>query len=119
MFFNTSFFKRSAIHQYLNKLPQALRQRYGGVGPYTQGQIETTVSELRLNRRFIQYAYLLYAGKEPLFDIGVDRKEVDQMSAYLDKLIVGGFVAGLMASAAGGGDAHDGGADLGFYEKGF
>ncbi len=60
------FGEKSAIRKFWKKLTPELSKRYGGRGPYTQAQVDTTIDSLRLNKKYIQYAYLMFCEEEVL-----------------------------------------------------
>ena len=55
--------KYKAINQYHSQLGQELCIRYGGIEAYTEAQISTVICDLSMNKEYIQYAYLLFGGK--------------------------------------------------------
>lgn len=56
--------KRRALKSYVLKLPALLRKDYGGVGPYTEGQVRKTIERYGLNRKYMIYACAIFVGKE-------------------------------------------------------
>lgn len=63
MLFST-FRKKRVLRTYIKKLPALLRKDYGGVGPYTVGQVTKTVERYGLNRRYVAYACAIFVEKE-------------------------------------------------------
>ena len=82
----------AAIKQYINKLPEELSSRYG-TAPYTQGQVDRTVNDLRLSDKFIRYAYLIYCEQKVLQDQHVTPAEIQKMQELLAVTAAGGIVA--------------------------
>ncbi|GAA5442269.1 hypothetical protein Misp06_00443 [Microbulbifer sp. NBRC 101763] len=60
----TKFRKKRVLKSYLEKLPLLLRKDYGGVGPYTVGQVTNTVERYGLNREYVAYACAIFMVKE-------------------------------------------------------
>jgi hypothetical protein len=56
----TKWRKRRAMKRYLQAMPQALAQRYGGSGFYTRGQVEATLGALNLPTQHVAYAFVLF-----------------------------------------------------------
>ena len=73
------FGEKHAIRKYHSKLPEELSRRYGGRGPYTEGQVTTTVKELGLSDRFVQYAYVMYCHEEVLDQYGLAGEKLQTM----------------------------------------
>ena len=83
-------------------MPDALSKRYGGSGPYTPAQVEKTIADLRLDRRYLYYAYLMYCEREKL-DLTIFTDEnVDNMNIAISA------VAGSLLVAAPGNDVFGG-----------
>jgi len=104
----------SAIKSYLNKLPGELSKRYGGSGPYTEGQLKTTIEELRLNDRYIRYAFLMFCSEEVVASQGVDSDAVVQMTNEISKVSEsGGIAAAPLGALFGSGEGDAGGFGFG------
>lgn len=56
--------KKRALKSYVSKLPALLRKSYGGVGPYTVGQVIKTVERYGLNQKYLAYACAIFVEKE-------------------------------------------------------
>ncbi len=106
------FGKNSAIRKYQKKLPSELTKRYGGKGPYSEGQVNTTVAELGLSKRHIQYAFLLYCEQRVLVERGLDESVISNMLAVVATASAGGIFAVSSDAMFGSGDG-DGGGDGG------
>ncbi|WP_440589749.1 DUF6559 family protein [Pseudoalteromonas pernae] len=50
--YNYMFGSKAAIRKYHQTLPLALSKRYGRAKQYTQGQVDTTIQVLNLNKRY-------------------------------------------------------------------
>lgn len=74
------FGKKAAIRKYIKKLPDELSRRYGGSGPYTRAQVEKTVHDLRLSKRHLPYAYLLFCNEKMLEELGIDASGAERMA---------------------------------------
>jgi len=105
--------KNGAIRKYISKLPQALSTRYGGGTPYTEAQVTVTIDELGLNKRFIQYAFLMYCQEEVIAEQGIDDETAATMLKVIEKAHGGGIVGtplgALFGSDGDGGGFGDGG----------
>ena len=58
------FRKRRALKAYISKLPGLLQKDYGGIGPYTVGQVTRTVERYGLNQNHVAYACAIFVEKE-------------------------------------------------------
>ncbi len=60
--------KRAAIRRYLKRLPRKLFQDYGHLGPYTQGQVESSLQRHRVSSspEFLPYALAIFCDPESL-----------------------------------------------------
>ena len=91
----------SAIRKYQKKLPTELSKRYGGSGPYTQAQVEKTIDDLGLNRRYIRYAYLMYCERENMDREIFTDDVVEKMNGAIAAAVSGGIVAAPMDALLG------------------
>jgi hypothetical protein len=98
------FGKKSAIRKYKRKLPPELSKRYGGIGPYSQLQVERTVKDLKLSFCHISYAYLMYCDLKKLPESLYKNEPLDVMLKVITTATSGGF----MASGVSGGDSGAG-----------
>lgn len=110
------FGKKSAIRNYNAKLRPELSIRYGGIGPYSKSQIDVTVHDLKLSKRHIQYAYLIFSDVNEL-DNSVLRKE---SIPTMQETVIAALGTGFMFDSAstfiygddsGGGGFGDGGGE--------
>ena len=112
-------FKKRAIKKYILVLPPELKKRYGGIGPYSEGQVRTTVESLGLSKKYMSYAIVLFCAPHLLIESGYDDSKVESMSAYLaakfasGSPIGGGDVSSYSGSGDFGGFGDGGGADGG------
>ena len=81
-----AWLKKRAIHQYQTRLPQALKKRYGGNGPYTKAQVQRTLEQHRFNTRFVEYAFFLHCGTQALLDQGYVPEQLDLLSDTIAQL---------------------------------
>ena len=106
--------QKRAIRQYHSKLPAALKERYGGSGTfgYTEAQVHTTVEELKLNSKYVEYAVLIFCGEEALKTRGISKEHLLKMSKYLGQVGSGGDAVASEMGSAGSfcGGFDDGGA---------
>ena len=79
---------------YVEKLPDELKKRYGGSGEYgyTEPQVRKTIDDLKLNKKHIQYAILIFCGESVLRDQGVDSESILDITNFLRKISSGGGV---------------------------
>ncbi len=84
--------EKRAVKQYLNKLPQALKTRYGGSGEsgYTAAQVQATVSDLKLSSQHVGYAILIFSGEETFQAQGATSEQLLRMTELLRKVGSGG-----------------------------
>lgn len=59
MFIKT-YFKKRALRKYIFTLPKALGERYHCGPYYSEKQIETTIDQLNLSKRYIKYAFVMF-----------------------------------------------------------
>ena len=64
MFLVTSFQKKRAIKNYIQRLGKDLAKRYGRGKSYTSGQVVKTVQDENYNWRHICYAHAMYTSFE-------------------------------------------------------
>ncbi|RKZ68025.1 MAG: hypothetical protein DRQ48_09120 [Gammaproteobacteria bacterium] len=78
---------KSAVMSYVEKLPDELKKRYGGSGEYgyTEPQVRKTIDDLKLNKKHIQYAILIFCGESVLRDQGVDSESILDITNFLRK----------------------------------
>lgn len=100
--------KEAAIKRYRKKLPAELAKRYGGKPPYTEAQVSKTVQDLRLNQRFIRYAFLMYCEQEVLAGQGVDESTIAIMLAEIEQVSGGSVIAVPIDAVFGIGDSDGG-----------
>lgn len=98
--------RKAAIRKYLHKLPSELAKRYGGGGPYSVGQVSTTVNDLRLSKKHINYAYLLFCSDSDIEGLGIDHPALDKMYA-IAQTSAGPGLAGLCMGLLVAGDSGD------------
>lgn len=118
--------KKRAIRQYVKALPPALKKRYGGSGlfGYTEGQVRTTIEFLGLNKKFIEFAFLIFCGKAVLENTGYDSRTLTGMLSYIGGIGVashGGDGYGSILSPydfSGCGGGNFGGGDCGGHNDG-
>ncbi|MEJ2680754.1 MAG: hypothetical protein P8176_03635 [Gammaproteobacteria bacterium] len=96
--------ERLAIRKYLRKLPPALSKRYGGSGPYTPNQVAKTVDDLKLNERYIRYAYLMYCERSRLDRDTFTDDAVDVMLNTIALAAGGGILNASLNALRGGAD---------------
>lgn len=111
--------QKSAVKQYALKLPDLLKKSYGGSGThgYTEGQVSTAVDKLGLNKKYIEYAFLMFCGEKMLLENGYDSEHILAMIKYLNSVgsggsLIGDGVAGIFGGMEGsldGGSGGDGG----------
>ena len=99
----------ATIRKFRKKLTPELSKRYGGSGPYTQAQVETTVRELRLNDRYIRYAYLMFCEHEVLEQEQVSESTILKMEDVVAAAVGGGIAAMPIDAIFGSGDGDGGG----------
>ena len=85
--------EKPAIRKYRRKLPSELAKRYGSSGPYTRAQIDTTIRDLRLSRRHVHYAYLLYCDGSALPSSEFPQTAIDRMHTVIAGAASGGVIA--------------------------
>ena len=103
------FSEKSVIRKYRRKLTPELSKRYGGGGPYTQAQVDTTVRDLRLNNRCVQYAYLMFCEQDVLGQEDVSELDLNRMHETIAVAIGGGITAAPIDTLFGGADGDGGG----------
>lgn len=103
------FSEKSVIRKYRRKLTPELSKRYGGSAPYTQAQIDTTLRDLRLNTRYVQYAYLMFCEQEVLERENISESVLDRMHETIVAAIGGGIAAVPIDALFGGADGDGGG----------
>jgi len=64
MNFVSSWLLRRAIMQYRVKLPGALSKDYGRSDVYLPAQVRATVLRAKLNRAYLDYAFVMYCTRE-------------------------------------------------------
>lgn len=101
------FGKKSAIRKYKRKLGAELSNRYGGAASYTKAQVDVTVNDLRLNPRYIHYAYIMYCDYQA-FDEKDFPEPVDSMNDTISSAMTGGIVATMFFGASYDGDSGGG-----------
>ena len=104
----------SIIRKYHKKLAPELRRRYGGGGPWTQAQVDTTVRELKLNDRYIRYAYLMYCEREVLAREQLPESGIGKMQDTIAAAVGGGLATAPLDVVFGGVDGDAGGLGGGF-----
>ena len=102
------FGKKSAIRKYQKLLAPELLQRYGGA-PYTPTQVEVTVKDLKLSKKYIKFAYLIFCNSKQLNKNVLDLHEKDKMLKIISTAVGGGIIGAAADSFAGGGDGGGGG----------
>ena len=96
------FAKRKAIKTYLGELLSELKIRYGK-GPYTPKQIRETAAEIRLDHKYIHYAYLIHCEQKQFErEVNLSVKEHDSMIRDIEYTASGGFLGAFIISAFGG-----------------
>lgn len=109
------FGEKAAIRKYLDKLPSELQKRYGKPVPYSVGQVEKTIHDLSLNKRHIEYAYLIFCERQVLSDFDIDDEKYDKMLSRT-KIAAEPSVVGAITGAYTGGSEFDGSASAGYGE---
>ena len=99
----------ATIRKYRKKLTPELSKRYGFNGPYTQAQVDTTVRELRLNDRYIRYAYLMFCEQEVLEQEQVSESAILKMQDVVAATVGGGIAAWPIDAMFGDGGGDGGG----------
>ena len=100
--------KNTTIRKFRRKLIPELSKRYGGKGPYTRAQVETTIRKLRLNDRYIRYAYLMFCEQEVLEQEQVSDSAILKMQDTVAAAVGGGIAAMPVDAIFGGGDGSGG-----------
>ena len=85
--------KGSAIRMYQRKLSPELSKRYGGPDSYTPAQVERTIDDLGLSRKYIRYAYLMYCEQEMLDREIFSQESIERMNATIAAAAGRGIVA--------------------------
>lgn len=100
------YFEDKAIKKLLTALAPELKKRYGGTGPYTHGQVKTTLKELGLSQKYADFAYFVYCEPDQYEKYGFHLEEVKRYQGYKDRFhSVGGTCgSGGEGSCGGGGD---------------
>ena len=86
---------KKAIQEYVLKLPDELKRRYGGSGngPYTQAQVEKTVADLGLSADHVEYALAMFCESSALMDaLARDHHAAKRVLQVLEKISVSGFI---------------------------
>lgn len=100
-------FEDKAIRKLLKQLAPALRQRYGSEPPYTYGQVVATIAELKLNKKYSDYALFVYCSAEEYKKYGLHLEEVKRYEGHKNRSSIGqGGCGGSLPSegSCGGGD---------------
>jgi hypothetical protein len=58
--------KRRAVRRYLKALPKQLFEDYGHRGPYTPGQVESSIGRAKLSAEFCPYAQAIFCDSAAL-----------------------------------------------------
>ncbi|MEC4729127.1 hypothetical protein HWQ46_26850 [Shewanella sp. D64] len=103
------FGKNSTIRKYKYKLRPALAKRYGGSATYTKGQVDKTVEALRLNDRYIQYAYLMYCDVNTFSTNKSSNESTQSMNDTISTATGFGILGPFFGSIFYGGGSDDGG----------
>jgi len=103
------FGEKSAIRKYRRKLSLELSQRYSISGPYTQAQVDTTIRDLRLSKKHVQYAYLMFCEQEVWGQEKLSESTIDRMQETIAAAVGGGIAAMPIDTLFGGSDGDGGG----------
>lgn len=95
------FTQNNAIRTYRDKLSPVLVKRYGGSGQYTQAQITKTAAELRLNQKYIRYAFLMYCHPENLDSDFFKDDDIHTMQTTIATALGGGLSMSTVFQSAG------------------
>lgn len=106
------FGKKAAIKQYRKHLQNALLQRYGGGAPYSVAQVDRTIEDLKLNRRYAHYAYVMYCDNQLLQGKEFSEKQINDMQDTITTVASGGILTAIGLSLVSG-DGDGGGFDAG------
>ena len=101
------FFEDRAIKKLLVTLAPELKQRYGGTGPYTFGQVQSTVRDLGLSEKYVDFAYFVYCKPDQYEKYGFHLKEVKRYEGYRDRVNSVGGVCGSGGEGSCGGGGGD------------
>lgn len=110
--------RSAVIRKYHRKLAPELGRRYGGSGPWTLAQVDATVRELKLNDRFIRYAYLMYCEREVLAREQLPESDIARMHDTVAAAVGGGLAVAPLDVVFGGVDGDAGGLGGGFGGEG-
>jgi len=109
--------KENTIKKYVALLPDTLKKNYGGSGlsDYTEAQVTAAVKKLNLSQEYIQYAILIFCGKDVLIESGKSSDSVLKIINFLGTVGNSGNSGfdSLGSSLLGGllGDGGDGGGE--------
>ena len=54
------------INKFLNNMSGALKDRYGGIKPYTNAQISTTIESMKLKKEYLEIALNIFGDGEKI-----------------------------------------------------
>jgi Family of unknown function (DUF6559) len=103
------YFEDRGIKKFLKTLSPALKQRYGGSGPYTYGQVQKTIEDLKLDKKYSDFAFFIFCDEDQYEKFGFHLEEVKRYEGYRDR-IYGGH-CGSCGSSGGEGSCGAGGGD--------
>ncbi len=83
------YFEKRAMKKLVATLGPALRRRYGGSGPYTFEQVQRTIEDLRLNKKYADFAYFIFCDESSYEKWGFHLKEIKKYRGYRDRFYEG------------------------------
>lgn len=102
----STFFEDRAIKKLLITLAPELKNRYGGSGPYTFGQVRSTIRVLGLSEKYADFAYFVYCEPGQYDKYGFHLKEIKRYEGYRERANSSGGTCGSSSEGhcGGGGD---------------
>ena len=78
--------KKRALKKYIILLPKELKQRYHGSPYYSEGQIEATIKKLKLSKKYLKYAFVMFAEPQNRSEILMRRYGIINHSLLREKV---------------------------------
>ncbi|MCV6622213.1 MAG: hypothetical protein OIF51_10740 [Cellvibrionaceae bacterium] len=99
------FFEKRKLRKFIQKVRAELKERYGGLGPYTYPQVKSTLKGIGSSSQYRDFAYVLFCDPGELEKCGLNSVDISRMSVAAGKIDSQAGHCGSLGGGFGGGDS--------------